>query len=183
LRVDFRLLAATNRDLNQLMLDGRFREDLFYRLNVVRIELPPLRDRRSDIPEFAEYFLRRYRAERADGPLGFSDEALRALLLYDHPGNIRELENLVQRAVVLAHGPLIGLDDLPALVSKDSSAEVDSSLHKLLTMPLDHATRELERILITQALTRSQGNKAEAARQLGIHRQYLYTKLKEYGIE
>src|SRR5262249_11572038 len=91
LRVDFRLLAATTRDLEQLVRDGQFREDLFYRLNVVRIALPPLRSRRSDIPELAEYFLRRSQLQRTQGPVGFSDEALRALLLYDYPGNIREL--------------------------------------------------------------------------------------------
>jgi two-component system response regulator AtoC len=183
LRVDFRLLAATNLDLEQLLRDGRFREDLFYRLNVVRIALPPLRSRRSDIPELAEYFLRRHRAKRADGPVGFSDEAHRALLLYDYPGNIRELENLIQRAVVLARGPVIGPDDLPALLNGHPASETEPRLRELLTMPLEQATRALERILISNALVRSEGNKAEAARALGIHRQYLYTKLKEYGME
>ena len=182
-RVDFRLLAATNRHLAQLLHEGRFREDLFYRLNVVRIELPPLRSRRSDIPELAEHFLRHYRTERPDGPLGFSDEALRALLLYDYPGNIRELENLIHQAVVLARGPLLCLNDFPPLLNGSTASEIEPQLRELLSMPLEQATRALERLLSTRALTRSQGNKAEAARELGIHRQYLYTKLREYDIE
>jgi DNA-binding NtrC family response regulator len=165
------------------MAEERFREDLFYRLNVVRIELPPLRARRPDIPELAEHFLRRYRAERADGPSGFSDEAMRALLLHDYPGNVRELENLIQQAVVLARGPLITLDDLPTLLAEPSSAHTEPRLRELLTMPLEQVTRQLERLLITRALTLSQGNKTEAARLLQIHRQHLYTKLKELGIE
>jgi DNA-binding NtrC family response regulator len=176
-------VAATNRDLEQLMADGAFREDLFYRLNVVRIEVPALRARRTDIPELAEHFLHRHRAERADGPSGFSDEAMRTLLLHDYPGNVRELENLIQRAVVLARGPLITLDDLPSLVGEPSSAETEPRVRELLTMPLEQATRQLERLLITPALARSQGNKAEAARLLQIRRQHLYAKLKELGIE
>jgi two-component system response regulator AtoC len=180
---DFRLVAATNRDLAQLMAEGRFREDLFYRLNVVRIELPPLRARRTDIPELAEHFLQRYRAGRVDGPSGFSQEAMRALLLHDYPGNVRELENLIQRAVVLARGPLITVDDLPGLAGDPTSPETEPRLRELLTMPLEQATRQLERLLITRALARAQGNKAEAARLLQIRRQHLYTKLKELGID
>jgi DNA-binding NtrC family response regulator len=183
IRADFRLVAATNRDLQQLMADGRFREDLFYRLNVVWIEVPPLRARCSDIPELAEHFLRRYLVERADAPSSFSDEVLRALLLHDYPGNVRELENLIQRAVVLGRGPLIALDDLPTLVGEPSSAQTEPRLRELLTMPLEQATRQLERLLITRALACSQGNKTEAARLLQIRRQHLYTKLKELGIE
>jgi two-component system response regulator AtoC len=183
IRAHFRLVAATNRDLQQFMAEGRFREDLFYRLNVVRIEVPPLRARRTDIPELAEHFLHRHRTERADGPSNFSDEAMRVLLLYDYPGNVRGLEHLIQRAVVLARGPFITLDDLPPLAGEPSLHQSDPRLQELLTMPLEPATRQLERLLITRALARSQGNQAEAARLLQIHRQYLYTKLKDLGIE
>ena len=183
IHVDFRLITATNRDLAQLMHDGRFREDLFYRLNVVRLELPPLRARRSDIPELAEHFLRRYGTERAGAPSGISDEALRALLLYDYPGNIRELENLIHQAVLLTRGPLLCLNDFPPTLGQSTSPGAEPQLRELLSMPLDQATRALERILITRAIVRSQGNKSEAARELGIHRQHLYTKLKEYRIE
>jgi DNA-binding NtrC family response regulator len=182
LRVDFRLLAATNRDLPQLIPEGRFREDLFYRLNVVRIEVPPLRARRSDIPVLIEHFLRRYQRDGADAP-GLSDEALRALLLHDYPGNIRELDNMIQRACVLARGSLITLDDLPSMVTGQTTEEEEPRFRQLLAMPLEQATRALERLLISRALAKSQGNKAEAARLLQIHRQHLYTKLKEFGIE
>src|SRR5207245_4243693 len=102
LRSDFRLVAATNRDLDQAMGEGRFREDLFYRLNVVRIEVPPLRSRRSDVPVLAEYFLRRHGGGRADVPSGFSDDAMRALLLYEYPGNVRARESDPARGGALA---------------------------------------------------------------------------------
>ena len=157
IHVDFRLITATNRDLAQLMHDGRFREDLFYRLNVVRLELPPLRARRSDIPELAEHFLRRYGTERAGAPSGISDEALRALLLYDYPGNIRELENLIHQAVLLTRGPLLCLNDFPPTLGQSTSPGAEPQLRELLSMPLDQATRALERILITRAIVRSAG--------------------------
>jgi len=183
LRVDFRLLAATNRDLEQLIVDGRFREDLFYRLNVVRIDLPPLRARRSDIPLLIEHFLRRAAMDHPDGPSALTEEALRTLLLYDFPGNIRELENMIQHACVMARGTWISLDDLPALLTGPAAGDEDPRLRELITLPFEETTRALERILIIRALTQSQGNKVEAARLLQIHRSYLYTKLKELGIE
>jgi len=169
-RSDFRLVAATNRDLPQSVAQGRFREDLFYRLDVVRIPVPPLRARRSDIPELAEHFLRRHHQRDGQGPESISDEAMRALLLHDFPGNIRELENLIQRAAVLARGPVIAVEDLPAL-GGTSATSADPTLSELLAMPLARATRELERILVSRALTQAGGNKAEAARILQVHRQ------------
>jgi two-component system response regulator AtoC len=183
LHVDFRLVAATNQDLRRFVADGRFREDLFYRLNVVQIHLPPLRARRSDIPELAEYFLRLHRTDASAGPAGFSNDAMRALLTYDYPGNVRELGHLVQRAVVMAQGPVITQQDLPTFKHGQPQFDSDSELQYLLALPLEQATRNLERLLITRALERAQGNKAEAARLLGIHRQYLYTKLKELAID
>jgi two-component system response regulator AtoC len=180
---DFRLIAATNRDLAEAMAEGRFREDLFYRLNVVRIEVPPLRARRSDIPELAEHFLQRHRAERPNAPSGFSDEAVRALLLHDYPGNVRELENLIQRALVLAQGPLIAAEDLPALTGVPGEGNGAPRLTDLLTMPIEQALRELERILIRRALIQAGGNKTEAARLLQMRRQQLYAKLSELGLE
>ena len=103
--------------------EGRFREDLFYRLNVARIEVPSLRAHRSDIPDLAEHILRQHGVSRPDAPSSFTDEAMRALLLHDYPGNVRELENLIERAVVLARGPLITLEDLPALAGSAAGAE------------------------------------------------------------
>ncbi len=182
LRSDFRLVAATNRDLGQAMDEGRFREDLFYRLNVVRIEVPPLRARRSDIPDLAESFLRRHAGSKPGAPSDFSDEALRALLLHDYPGNVRELENLIQRAVVLACGPLITLEDLPELGGATAGPAGEARLAELLTMPMEQAVGELQRILITRALVRANGNKTEAAHLLRIRRQQLYARMAELGI-
>ncbi len=105
------------------------------------------------------------------------------MLLYDYPGNIRELENLIHQAVLLTRGPLLCLNDFPPTLGQSTSPGAEPQLRELLSMPLDQATRALERILITRAIVRSQGNKSEAARELGIHRQHLYTKLKEYRIE
>ncbi|MBI4002014.1 MAG: sigma-54-dependent Fis family transcriptional regulator [Nitrospira defluvii] len=182
-RIDFRLVAATNQNLRQLVTEGRFREDLYYRLHVVAIEVPPLRARRSDIPILAECFLERYRPAATGKPVGFSEEALHALLLHDYPGNVRELEHLIQRAVVVAQGPLITLEDLPGLTPGSGEAGDAPRLRELLELPLEEATQALERMLITRALTQSHGNKAEAARLLGIHRTALYTKLKQLGME
>jgi two-component system response regulator AtoC len=179
-KADFRLVAATNQDLERLAAAGRFREDLLYRLNVVRIDVPPLRARRSDIAELAEHFLSAARATRSDAPSGFSEAAMRALITYDYPGNVRELRNIVERAVALARGPLIAPEDLPPLAG---GGEARVGLEGLVEMPLDKAISALERMMIVRALERSGGNKAEAARILGIHRQLLYAKLKELGIE
>jgi two-component system response regulator AtoC len=173
----FRLLAATNQNLDELVAEGRFREDLLYRLNVVKIELPPLRARRADIAALAEHFLRTAQSTRTDPPSGFSEEALRALMIYDYPGNVRELKNIIERAVVLARGPLITLEDLPS-IGGDRVGD-DSYLTELMELPLEQAVASLERRMIGRALDRAKGNKAEAARILGIQRQQLYAKLKE----
>lgn len=182
-RVDFRLIAATNQPLRQRVAEGRFREDLYYRLHVVAIEVPPLRARRSDIPELAEHFLERHRPLGSGKAMAFSEQALHTLLLHDYPGNVRELEHLIQRAVVVAQGPLITLDDLPALTGQDEHAGAGPRLRELLELPLDEAVQALERMLIKRALAQAEGNKAEAARLLGIHRTALYAKLKQLGME
>jgi len=182
--VDFRLIAATNRDLKRLVAEGQFREDLYYRLNVVRIHVPPLRERRADVLPLAEEFLWRHGKGRADASRGFTEEATRLLLAYDYPGNVRELENIVQRALVLARSVLITAADLPMPLGGET--ESGTSLLRgaeLLSRPLGEAVQILEREMIRRALVRCQGNKAEAARLLGITRQLLYTKLKELGIE
>lgn len=182
--VDFRLIAATNRELERLVADGKFREDLYYRLNVVRIHLAPLRERRADILPLAEAFLWRHGKGSADGPRGFTEDATRLLLAYDYPGNARELENIVQRALILARGALITANDLPIPPAQEN--ETGSFFPRgdeLLSRPLDEAVQMLEREMIRRALARCQSNKAEAARLLGITRQLLYTKLKELGID
>jgi two-component system response regulator AtoC len=178
---NFRLLAATNHQLDELVSAGEFREDLLYRLNVVRIELPPLRARRADIAALAEHFLRCVSATRSDPPSGFSEEALRSLLTYDYPGNVRELRNIIEHAVVLARGPLITVEDLPSMGVKHDND--DSYFAELMELPLEQAVASLERRMIGRALHRSRQNKAEAARVLGINRQLLYSKLKYFGME
>jgi two-component system response regulator AtoC len=178
---NFRLLAATNQNLKELVAEGRFRGDLIYRLNVVKIEVPPLRARRTDIVVLAEQFLRGAQVTRTDPPSGFSQEALRTLVTYNYPGNTRELRNIVERAVVLARGPLITVEDLPSL--RETAESDDSYVTELLELPLEQAVASLQRRLIQRALDRAKGNKAEAARILNINRQLLYSKLKELAIE
>ena len=178
---NLRLLAATNQTLEELVAEGRFREDLLYRLNVVKIELPPLRARRSDIAALAEHFLRGAQATRTDPPSGFSEEALRSLMTYEYPGNVRELKNVIERAVVLARGPLITVEELPSLGGNLRSD--DSYLAELMELPLEQAVASLERRMIERALDHAKGNKAEAARLLGINRQLLYSKLKDMDVE
>jgi DNA-binding NtrC family response regulator len=145
--------------------------------------LPPLRARRSDIPALAERFLAQYGAARGHRAPTFTDTALHALLLHDYPGNVRELENIVQRAVTLARGPVITLDELPPTLGGASVDADEPRIQDLLTMPLEQAMREFERLVMTRALVRAGGNKAEAARLLDIRRQYLYARLKDLDIE
>jgi two-component system response regulator AtoC len=178
---NFRLLAATNQSLPELVARGRLREDLLYRLNVVKIQLPPLRARRTDILLLAEHFLRATQVLRRDPPSGFSQEALRMLMMYDYPGNVRELRNIIERAVVLARGQLITVEDLPSLSETRGSDDFDAT--ELMELPLEQAVASLQRRMIQRALDRAKGNKAEAARILRIHRQQLYAKLKEFGME
>ncbi len=178
LRVDVRILAATNRDLEAMVRDGTFREDLYYRLNVVSIELPPLRERREDVPLLVDQFLRRY-AEAGRRLDGVSREALDALVKYDYPGNVRELENIVHRALVLARGPLVTTADLPAHVaglrSEVAAAGADAGLVEQVAA--------LERRLIADALVAAGGVQTRAARALGISERHLRYKLKKHGLD
>ncbi|WP_447980314.1 sigma-54-dependent transcriptional regulator [Candidatus Nitrospira bockiana] len=181
-KVDVRIIAATNRDLAQLVKEGRFREDLFYRLNVVRIVVPPLRDRREDIPMLAQHFLDKL--TREGGPMirGFVPQTMALLTHYAWPGNVRELENAIERAVSLSHGPLILPDDLPAAVR---SAEACS----ITTAPLpDQAPElvsleELERRYLIRVLKETGHNKVRAAKILDIDRRTLYRMAERFGID
>jgi two-component system response regulator PilR (NtrC family) len=167
--VDVRVLAATNRDVEADVRQNRFRQDLYYRLNVIRIELPPLRDRPGDVPRLAERFIKRFAAELGKDVRGLTADALRALDAYGFPGNVRELENMIERAVALAGSPAIGLGDLPVVV-----AGLPASAAPLLAeLPpegcnLDDVLNELERRLILQALTRTGGVRKAAAKLLGV---------------
>ncbi len=177
IRVDVRLVAATNRDLRTLVDAGRFREDLYYRLNVVTIKLPPLRERVEDVPLHAAHFLRRHAAAR-DGPApAIAPEAMDALREYRWPGNVRELEHVIERAVTLASAnrPVILFDDLPEAVRVPGSSESGR-------ISLESLREDAEREHIMRVLKATGGNRTDAARLLGIDRKTLYRKAMRYGL-
>jgi two-component system response regulator HydG len=171
-KVDVRLVAATNKDLQREVQEGRFREDLYYRLNVVEMRVPSLASRREDIPLLAEHFLRRYCAKNTKPLRGFSDEAMAVLENYAWPGNIRELEHAVERAVVLCRADVVGLTDLPEAVRK---GPVGSASH--IIIPLGTPMEEIERRVIHETLRHTKGDKNLAARMLGIAARTIYRKL------
>ena len=179
--VDCRVVAATNKDLTKAVAAGEFREDLFYRLNVVHFEIPPLRERREDVPLLAAYFLERAAAKAGKKIKSFSPEAQRLLVQYDYPGNVRELENAVERAVALAEGHVIQADDLPPVFSQARllpEGRVSAEDRDSWTL------EQVERDHIARVLARHRGNLAHAARQLGISRTTLWRKLRrERGAE
>ena len=181
LQVDVRIIAATHRDLEQMIREGTFREDLFYRLNVVTIEIPPLRRRRPDIPPLAEHFLHIYTEENGKAMEGVSKEAMDRLMKHDYPGNVRELENILERAVVLARGRLITTDDLPLNV-RGAESEQDL-VHDHGAGSLPERIEQLEREAIADALQRTDGVQSRAAELLGITERNLRYKLKKYGFK
>ncbi len=177
--VDVRIVAATHRDLIAMVRDGGFREDLFYRLNVVCISLPPLRERGADILVLAEHFLRQLAP--ADQPAKrLSPAASQALLSHPWPGNVRELRNTMQHATVIVRGVVIDRGDL--LLGAASVPGAADTLDMLLALPWNEAIVRLEKALLARALRTANGNRTEAARRLEIHRQLLYAKLKEHGL-
>ena len=178
LSVDIRILAATNKNLLTEIRRGNFREDLFYRLNVIPISLPPLRERRNDIPLLADHFLREFTAKQSKNELKFSSEAMRLLMKYDWPGNVRELENSIEHAVVLAKGKMIEPPDLPLTLVDPHRTALPSSL-----VPESPKTiLETEEKLVRAVLEECNWNKTAAATRLGISRSTLYEKLKKYAI-
>jgi DNA-binding NtrC family response regulator len=172
LKADVRIIAATNKDLEDELKAGRFREDLYFRLNVVAVPLPLLRDRRGDIPELVEHFL----ATRPVGARRFriADDALAALQRYDWPGNVRELANVLERAQILADGDVITLDDLPEALTRTAPAQPAAS-------PFDLTAMEAK--LVRDALAHTNGNRLAAARLLGISARTLYRMMERYKIE
>ncbi|MFN8547971.1 MAG: sigma-54 dependent transcriptional regulator [Candidatus Eisenbacteria bacterium] len=180
IKVDARVVAATNRDLRLAMAEGKFREDLFYRLNVFRIHLPPLRERREDIPFLANYFLQVYSDKNRKSLRGISDAAMNFLLGHNYPGNIRELENAIERAVTVADGTWIMPADLPP--------EVCDRVVPLLpegpveSLPDDLTLDEVEARYIQRTIHKEGGNLTRAARKLGISRSTLWRKMGRYGI-
>jgi len=185
LRADVRLIAATNKNLEQLVREGKFRDDLFFRLNVVRITMPPLRDRKEDIPILVRGFLRHFCKENNKPLLDLAPDAMDALLTYDWPGNIRELRTAIEHGVVMATGPRITLRDLPMAVRQAATAKLPAGISATQafgkkTSPLD--LHETERKLIAQALAATNGNVTAAAKKLGISRRTLHRKINEMNL-
>jgi len=183
LDIDVRLLAATNRDVEAEVASGRFRQDLYYRLNVIRLELPPLRERKQDLALFCERFIQRFAEEMGKDVGGLTADALRALEAYDFPGNVRELENVMERAVALAAGRSIGLGDLPPEIS----GAAGGSATALVELPeagcnLDDVVGEVERRLLLAALERTGGVRTHAAQLLGVSFRSLRYRLQKHGI-
>jgi two-component system response regulator PilR (NtrC family) len=179
--IDCRIVAATNRDLRKEVSEGRFREDLYYRLNVIPIELPPLRARGSDVRLLIEHFVDEYATRMSVDIEGVESDAMRILLNYAYPGNIRELQNIVERAVTLTRGQMIGVDVLPPHLQEDSFSRVTQDLEVPAEgLDLEGMVEKLERSLISKALERTSGVKKDAAELLGISFRSLRYRLKKY---
>jgi two-component system NtrC family response regulator len=180
MQIDVRIIAATNRNLEEKIKDGSFREDLFYRLNVVSIEIPPLRQRREDIAPALEYFLQKYASENKRKMLTISKEAMDILLRYDYPGNMRELQNLVERAVVLARGEVITTAELPLTLRNLSSEQAASPA---APTTLSERVDALEKEMVFDALRETHGNQSKAAERLGISERNLRYRLQKWGMK
>ncbi|HEX2195054.1 MAG TPA: sigma-54 dependent transcriptional regulator [Candidatus Limnocylindria bacterium] len=203
IKVDIRVIAATNRHLAEDVDEGRFREDLYYRLNVIHIHMPPLRERMDDLPLLVEHFLAKYRWRPDAIPTTISEEAMARLMSHDWPGNVRELENAIERAVVLSRGQPIMPEHLPLAESpavaggkarsRRAAAAAEQAVEAADRLGADgngagdrgtfkDAVEALEKRLIAEALERHGGNRSKAAEELGIYRRLLYTKMREYGL-
>jgi DNA-binding NtrC family response regulator len=185
LEVDLRVVAATNKSLENEVQAGRFREDLFYRLNVIKIELPALRERPEDIPLLITHFLSKYGRE-GEPPKKIAPDAMEAMLAYRWPGNIRELENAIERAAVTTVGPVIGLENLPPRVAGGQAGEkprFEVDIQKPLRFYLDQATEQIEREYIRKALEKTRGNVGRCAELCGLSRRSVSGKIGQYGID
>jgi DNA-binding NtrC family response regulator len=175
--LDARIVAASNRNLDEALRDGKLREDLYYRLNVFRIDLPPLRERVEDIPLLVEHFVREFSEPRPKPLVGVDHECLEILKSYRWPGNIRQLRNVIERASIVSAGPLLTLNDLPPEVRKTSANSLSVEL------PLGSSLEEAERKLILKTLEFVAGNKVRAAEILGISTKTLYNRLEQYQLK
>ncbi len=192
IEVDVRIVLASNESLETLVAEGRFRQDLYYRVNVVRIDVPSLRERTSDIPLLADHFLETHAKEMGKQITGFTEEAIDALRRYSFPGNVRELSNIVERAVVLSRRQTLSIEDLPAHVVSNAPPEglsaatdalIDDATSPWTPIPLVDALQEPEKRIILKALRANDWNRQETARQLSINRTTLYKKMKQYGLD
>ena len=179
IKVDVRLIAATNKDLMQEIEEGRFREDLYYRLNVVNLTMPPLREKKEDIPLLAQHFKELFAVKNHKIIKGFTPQAMDRLMKYDWPGNVRELMNAVERGVVLSGSEYLDENDLPMITKYGEPEEKRSAQDNI---PADLPLDEVEKATILKTLESADGNKSEAARRLGITRKTLHKKLKKYGV-
>jgi transcriptional regulator with GAF, ATPase, and Fis domain len=188
-QVQVRVIAATHQDLEALIGEGRFREDLYYRLNVISIAMPPLRERAEDIPELAQHFLKQYGSRCGRPDLAIDDEAMLLLKSFRWPGNIRQLENAIEHAVVFAEGPVVTVVDLPPEISAvpgSVPSEPESSGESIVAggVRAERAERDRrERERLVRALAAARGSKAEAARALGMPRSTLVSRLKKHGLQ
>jgi transcriptional regulator with PAS, ATPase and Fis domain len=180
LNVDVRVVAATNRDLLKMSQDGRFREDLYYRLNVLSIELPPLHTRRSDIPVLIDYFLAKH-TRNTDRKVSLNNESKRLLLDYSYPGNVRQLESALERAVLLCENNTITVEDLPPEMVQSSSPVSTANFFEL--PPNGVNFEDVERSLITQAMERTDNNITKSAKLLGLTFRTLQYRLEKFGVK
>ena len=174
-KADVRVITATNKNLEKQVKDDKFRDDLYYRVNVVKLPLPPLRDRKEDIPLLVDRFISRFNRLHNKNIGGVTDEVLAILLGYDYPGNVRELENIIEHCFVLCQDEIIERKHLPATFQTNEGAE-SADIRNAVTL------EEMEKIFITQALARNKGNRTAAAKELGIHKSTLFRKIKSLGI-
>ena len=180
IKVDVRIIAATNRNLEEAIAEKKFREDLYYRLNVIPIVVPPLRERKDDIPLLVDYFIKKFNTDFNKSIQGVDEEALQALMAYDWPGNIRELENVLERAIVLSRSDILTVKDFPETIGVQKRQ--NNHFSYVEGQQLNELVEEFEKTIIEQALEKYNGNKLRTAEKLGIHRSTFMSKLKKYGI-
>ncbi len=183
IKVDIRILAATNRNLAESVARGAFREDLYYRLNVIHLEIPPLRQRVGDVPLLANHFAQKFAAENQRDIIEIDPQALALLNAWPWPGNVRELANVIERAVIMSTGAVIFAEDLPAPFQRETMMPEDPLINQPVEGGLKEAVKAYERQLLVAALARNGGNRTHTAIELAISRRALMYKLQEYGIE
>jgi DNA-binding NtrC family response regulator len=181
IKVDVRIIAATNRPLEKLIEEKRFREDLYYRLNIITIDILPLRERREDIPLLVDHFLKKFSTEFRKTISDVSSEALRKLESYEWPGNVRELKNVIERAVLLGSGPVISAEDLT--LGRGPAASAPDKDKKLFSLPAKGVKfDELEKDIVLQALERTNGNQTKAGELLGMTRDQIHYRMEKFGL-
>lgn len=183
IKVDIRIIAATNRDLQAMVKEGTFREDLFYRLNVIHLILPPLRDRREDISLLANHFLQKFSSENQRDIIDIDPMAMSLLTAWSWPGNIRELSNVIERAVVMNSGPIIFSEDLPPQIRQPVCNAGEAKTAPVGERNLKEEIKRVEKRIIMEVLEQQEGNRTRTALMLGISRRALMYKLEEYGID